>query len=527
MFAVLAEQAPDLWEFLFTGGASNLRDWWAAAAGTAGDWFAQHPVIQQSPWHMRVPLGIHGDDAGMAGAEKVLVLSWGSVAIDLGTLDSRLVFCMIRDSECRPQATLQTVYQVLSWSFQALAAGVWPASDHAGRPFSAAYHPTRAARAGRALHPGGVRGAWVELRGDWKFLRECLRLTRWYGRNELCHLCMAHKRAPAYLYTDFGRHAHHRATRVTHVVWLAAAIAAAMVSPLLAIPGFHIWRAFFDIMHTLEPRAPHRAPRAFHVSSRSPCMHTRTTHAPHACTARTHVPGSRHIPARGSLRLVRARYGGGFWLGATLAARLEAATREYRAWCRTNRIASVAKRLNPSWVALPFPQISQTHAKAAALRSMVYWMREICIRAVVDGHSALRAGMFEAFVQADLVMRAHGRHMPADAREAVAVHFEAALHAYHALATECLQRGVPLYRLIPKLHALTHLAYDGDGTNPRSVQCYADEDLVGRMKRLYGSCHGATAPRASLQRYALLACVRWWRRLAVLRGVPPEIAGVP
>ncbi len=217
---------------------------------------------------------------------------------------------------------------------------------------------------------------------------------------------------------------------------------------------------------------------------------------------------------------------GGLWPGATLAERLDAATREYRTWCRENGIVSVAKRLTPAWVQLPFPQLSQTHAKAAALRSMVYWMRDLCVRAAADGHSALRAGMFDAFVRADLVMRQHGRHLPAEAREAVAVHFERALQAYHGLARACNEAGVPLYRLIPKLHAVTHLAYDGGGINARSVQCYADEDLVGRMKRLYGACHGATAPHTALQRYALLACVRWWRRMAVLRGVPAAIAGL-
>ncbi len=253
VFSNLAETAPDLWEFLFTGGRANLQAWWEAAAGAAGDWFVNHPVIQATPWFQRVPLGIHGDDAGMAGGEKVLVLSWGSVARDLGTLDSRLVFCMIRDSECVRTDTLQTVYQVLSWSFQALAAGVWPATDHTGQPFSAQDDAHRAAAAGRPLHPSGVRGAWAELRGDWKFIRECLHLARHYGCNEVCHLCMAHKRTRMYLYTDLGRQAYHRTTRVTHTVWMAAALAAALVSPLLMIPGFNIWRVYFDVMHMLEP----------------------------------------------------------------------------------------------------------------------------------------------------------------------------------------------------------------------------------------------------------------------------------
>ena len=69
---------------------------------------------------------------------------------------------------------------------------------------------------------------------------------------------------------------------------------------------------------------------------------------------------------------------------------------------------------------------------------------------------------------------------------------------------------------------LTHMANDMAGgcfVNPRRVTCYADEDMVGRMKRIIRTCHGATAGRMCMHRYAILVGVRWWTRLQELRGL--------
>ena len=56
-----------------------------------------------------VPLGMHGDDAGGHGHDKVLVLTWGSVAVEGSTLDTRICFTMIRDGEAVPGVTREKI----------------------------------------------------------------------------------------------------------------------------------------------------------------------------------------------------------------------------------------------------------------------------------------------------------------------------------------------------------------------------------------------------------------------------------
>ena len=45
LWAAVAAAGPELFEVLFTGGASNLDSWWAEAEANADAWYCSHPVI--------------------------------------------------------------------------------------------------------------------------------------------------------------------------------------------------------------------------------------------------------------------------------------------------------------------------------------------------------------------------------------------------------------------------------------------------------------------------------------------------
>jgi hypothetical protein len=144
-----------------------------------------------------VPLGIHGDDAGVrsGGKEKILVLTWGAVAGKQNTLDSRLLFTSVKLSET---PCVREVYRVLVWSMQVLFRGVYPDADHTGRPWPPG--SWRAEQAGKPLALVGGKiwsGCWRELRGDWKWLKESLELERHYGTpGNMCHLRLPQSNAP-------------------------------------------------------------------------------------------------------------------------------------------------------------------------------------------------------------------------------------------------------------------------------------------------------------------------------------------
>ena len=105
--------------------------------------------------------------------------------------------------------------------------------------------------------------------------------------------------------------------------------------------------------------------------------------------------------------------------------------------------------------------------------------------------------------------------------EEFCMHSERFLVCYNSLAAEAINGDKKLYNMLPKFHASTHHWHSR--TNPRAVHCYADEDMVGRLKRIFITCHHSTAAKRALQRYAIVVCLRWWHAVHELRGIPREL----
>jgi hypothetical protein len=131
----------------------------------------------------------------------VLVITWNALTYTLATLDSRLVFTMLKVATIHP-CTMKRVYEVLKWSFDALAKGKFPAEDPWGTKFCKTYMPERARNAGHALAKRAdgelYRGAFAEFRGDWKYLKEAFCLAENYGMPDfICHRCQARRFAPS------------------------------------------------------------------------------------------------------------------------------------------------------------------------------------------------------------------------------------------------------------------------------------------------------------------------------------------
>ncbi len=147
-FASLAAKAPQVFEELF-GTAGERAHFWEEMQRTAQevqggtratahrDWLRQHPCAW-APASRRVPMGTHGDGGTFHGGEKVMVVSWGGLCRRGSTLDTRLLFCVLKDSEQDHEghATLYRAFQVMAWSFGALAAGTHPTHDEDGVPIA-------------------------------------------------------------------------------------------------------------------------------------------------------------------------------------------------------------------------------------------------------------------------------------------------------------------------------------------------------------------------------------------------------
>ncbi len=461
--------APAVFAEIF-GDSAELEQFWGKIAacpdtprGRAhAEWLHRHPAVPAAPPARRVPIGIHGDMGEMRGAEKVLVLSWGGLARKGSTLDTRLLFCVLKGSECVPDwyHTWFAAFEVWRWSLQVMTSGVHPAVDHAGRPFVDEHRRTKA----HQPIQGGFVGAWAELRGDWEFLRDALLLPHHFNAANVCHLCGATKAGELNFAADFRRGALHRdALRVDEEQFAPAGVGpqqrrsrqAVPTSPLTRIPGFSLWRCNFDLMHALELGLLQRiAPAVL-----EPLLKDRT------CSV---------------------------FRGGSIAARCRSATSAYRAWSAGRNVQPRVKAITPSWLKprqLRGPlQLSQKHAKAAALRHMLPWLLSVSEEiAHVSEEAALRAELLRELHAMDQVWAQAPRFLTPSQESAAAGHCEQALEALRRLAEMLPGR----WRVVPKAHALTHIAYDSCMGNPRAAHCYQDEDFVGRVKRIWGSAYWA------------------------------------
>ena len=125
--------------------------------------------------------------------------------------------------------------------------------------------------------------------------------------------------------------------------------------------------------------------------------------------------------------------------------------------------------------------------------------------------------VFVRMQQAESVMHESPRFLDEAASAAVQKFLGDALELYAGLAVSAAEIGAQRWRIVPKHHAWAHIAYDNGGINPRKVHCYLDEDMVGKLKKIYVRCHAASAGRRGLQRYRLLLGVLW-KQLREERG---------
>ena len=198
---------------------------------------------------------------------------------------------------------------------------------------------------------------------------------------------------------------------------------------------------------------------------------------------------------------------------------------DYKEWCQHRNLPTcpVFQKSKLVTAADQCPAFTQQQAKASMTRYIMLWLQEVVERPGVSlgPHGGVRKCMMCAFAEFEEILLRNDRWLvPAD-RALAADRMETALVLLNFLSNEAIGNGRFLWQLQPKCHMAAHLAYDfaAEGVNPRRVTCYADEDMVGRMKKIVSKCHGKTAGKTCLDRYAILVGTRWWTRLAVLRGL--------
>jgi hypothetical protein len=125
-----------------------------------------------------VSLGIWGDAAPYNTRDSLYVVLWNVIS---GPHRTRYwLTCWPKKAACKcgchGRHSLEAIWEIVGWSLRCLFLGRYPSTRHDGTPFNNATGDRKRARQNGEL---GVRGACMQLRGDWSWLKEAFDLQDW------------------------------------------------------------------------------------------------------------------------------------------------------------------------------------------------------------------------------------------------------------------------------------------------------------------------------------------------------------
>ena len=452
-FESLFKHKKDLWEQTVEGrDPAGPLDFWQNMKDTA--FVKNHPHLSRAHWSQTIPVGLHGDGGGFYKHESLFVFAWNSLLGTGTTASKRFVLTVIRKNQMAP-GTLDALFKVFAWSFNALLSGISPEQNWEGVSMSG----------GGQWLANKWRGALVQVRGDWEFHCQIFQLPKWSHAGNMCWMCNAHSEGPL-KYTACGADAAWRATRRTHESYLMELAAAERPVPVLLdrVKGLRLDCIMIDMLHTVDQGF------ASHVIGNilweCVCMHA--------------------------------------WGPTTQEGNVERLMDEMKQWYKESKTGKTKiqgklsiERLKTS------KQWPKLKAKAAATRHLARFALQLAEKHLPQLQIML-AQMLCRFYK---IVDAEAMFMSAEAKAELPGLGRRLCEVYSILSAQAVDRGVRAYKMSPKVHLFLHVCewQAVESGNPRFYWVYADEDLVGQMIEVGRSCHPATVNITALIKWLLLA----------------------
>ena len=414
----------------------------------------EHPKLGDMDLSKVIPLGIHGDAGAFSKVDSIYVISWNSLVGRGTTAAKRFVFTVLRKTDM-VEGTLDRVFRIMAWSFNAMLDGLMPARTIDG---------VRLHNGGGVL-AGGWSGAACQVRGDWAFYTEVFGFPPWNGAQRMCWLCQASSTIPELAWTQMGPDAGWRRARWTHTTYLEHLRTAGLVIPALltAVVGLRLECILVDALHTVDQGvASHIIANVFWLFA-----------------------------------VVRGVFG-----ASTQDKKVEKLNGHLQSWYKQTKCKSklqgaltVARlRTSGNWPKLKGKAAATRHLAAYALHLVETYgtAADNLVLAVCQ----LLCEFYDILNSESMFLGAQARIRLPDVGKQLAV-------LYTRLATTAAASRIRMWKVSPKLHIFVHLCewQALDWGNPRYYWTYADEDLVGLLSEVGASCHVSTLASSAFMKW--------------------------
>ena len=439
---------------MFGNDASRSEFWEKVSVQEA---MRNHPS-QKRPGST-LPLSLHGDDVSAKRGQNpisALVISLSS-PMSSDCFDGVKLLCCIALKGV-PPGTLEMLYAVLLWSFQALATGVYPSCDHRGRKLGG----KRAAKADKEI-ASGMTAYVIDFLADWKFAKEALALPFCYNRFHICHLCTATKddhsdqRPGVFL----GRR--RRTLQEFSKAWLGVQHA---VPALALLP-------FFCLLSML----------------RIDWMHT------------DHLGVAQWLGGNTLCEVAEARRGPGKYVEAMNRA-LRKLDLGFKAWTQRQGIDHSQRQFKCSRLGM------KSTRDFPCLGSKAHNTAVVCKFLAASSHlvaDPLLRNALASWREAQRVVDTAGPILTDQEASDLMAAGEKFCKTWSLLNIQAAAESRARYSVKPKHHHWQHAIHEACATkrNPKSLWLYRHESFVGFMGKLANRTHVATTSTRAVQRYLL------------------------
>ena len=446
-------------------GTCSASSYWCEFGRSMNDHVLSSPDMAST-----VPLWVHSDGGEVFNTTEFSIFSWSSALVqDINPFDYKNLICLMPEEWKVKRETDAAIIEFISWSLRVLEAGVFPSTDHRGRPLTG----HRQLMAGQPI-AGGWRASLVGTLGDLKEKTKIHRLKRNYACNFFCDKCLCCRHMECGNGYDFRASAMWRMMPVSHELYLRTTPVGDR-SPWCNHPSWSIYRHRDDMLHGWW------------------------------------LGFVKDV----SGQLLFDLAGGD---GADLDVSLKSLWLEMKAWLKDRGVTCNVKCFKKSTLVDKAHDFPSLKAEIKASQSKLIFLRvarkaiDVSHEGEESGYNHLRATTCWNLLQVVRIFDDHeGPFLPEDAAKAAADHGELFLVTYQTLAASAIAFGRTAWRVRPKLHYAAH-TFDEvrrTGENPRRQDLFDAEDFIGKVKRVASKCHGATASLRTVQRMIVFLCERW------------------
>ena len=238
-------------EVLHTLGDLGSLETLTDTAGLDATNLRRHASILQDMGQPFISVSLWGDGVPFSWDRKKSADMWCFSLPGMGHKpyqDLRIVITSV-PHESVTRESQDGIMEVLSWSFACLAKGLWPEQRHTGMP----WEPEdfwRQKKGGQEL----VRGAVLEVKGDWKQMSHCFGVPSWTRSPHMpiCWRCNASKQS---LKTEHGLTSGwlQPENRLTHFDALQGLVEdGGTLSPIWKMPWMHMEALRLDWLHVAD-----------------------------------------------------------------------------------------------------------------------------------------------------------------------------------------------------------------------------------------------------------------------------------